>query len=209
MSRFSDDYEDPGYANAGELWWANVERAIQGKRGQKALRELFGALETMPEKRLVEGHLVKEGDVCAVGAYVVHRRVTAGTSREQVLHELAMEHARCQCWHGMNSHGEDGRGPCGVCAHSVAEAERSAAAGSPYRWTPKTCDAFRWSEDFDSDEDAWETADIGRQAGMTTALAWRLALLNDEDLAERTPEERYTAVVAWIRSRLVQEAVPA
>lgn len=207
MSRFgeSDEY-DAALAN---LWWANLGRAIRGRRGQRMLGEMLAALEALPEKRLIEGHLVKEGDVCAVGAYVVAQRCAAGKPRDQVLHELALEHARCRCGHGMDSHGNDGRAPCGVCAHFVAEAAKADATGSPYRWEPKACEAFAWPESDDSDEDEWETAEAGRDAGLTTPIAWRLALLNDEDLAAQAPEQRYFNVVAWIKTQLVAPVAPS
>lgn len=51
-----------------ELYRANVDRAISGKRGQKFLRELIAALDELPEKRLTQGALEAEGEVCALGA---------------------------------------------------------------------------------------------------------------------------------------------
>ena len=73
MSRitYSDDCYDAdaadmlrGYAFAG-----NCDRALKGKKGQKALRELVAALEALPEKRLAKGFVeTKTGEVCALGA---------------------------------------------------------------------------------------------------------------------------------------------
>lgn len=49
-------------------WRAQVASATRGKRGQQCLREMLAALESMPDKRLIEGDLVDaEGEHCALG----------------------------------------------------------------------------------------------------------------------------------------------
>lgn len=45
-----------------------VTSAMRGKRGQKFLRELVAALDAMSGKRLVEGRLEHDGEVCALGS---------------------------------------------------------------------------------------------------------------------------------------------
>lgn len=50
------------------MWRGAVASAIRGRRGQKFLRELLAAFDALSEKRLIEGDLVREGDVCAIGA---------------------------------------------------------------------------------------------------------------------------------------------
>lgn len=69
MSRsgYSDDCE---YL---ELWRANVDRSIRGKRGQQLLSDLIQALDEMPEKRLIPHELKQGGEVCALGALGVKR----------------------------------------------------------------------------------------------------------------------------------------
>ena len=65
-----------GYSDDGEfldLYRANVDRAIAGKRGQTFLRELAAALDAMPVKRLIPGELEINGEVCALGAIGVKR----------------------------------------------------------------------------------------------------------------------------------------
>jgi hypothetical protein len=52
-----------------------VASSIRGKRGQKFLRDMAAALDAMPEKRLIAGELVLEGDVCALGALGVARGI--------------------------------------------------------------------------------------------------------------------------------------
>jgi len=70
---YSEDEDFPGQF---ELWQANCERSLRGKRGQQELRELRAALLALPEKRLIHGALEDErGYVCAVGAYAKHKGV--------------------------------------------------------------------------------------------------------------------------------------
>jgi hypothetical protein len=84
--RFSDG--DVEFAGQEWLWENALARAMSGKRGQKALRDLEQALVELPEKRLIDGRLSYKGEVCTVGALVVHRRVQQGESRESVLAQL-------------------------------------------------------------------------------------------------------------------------
>lgn len=66
MSRsgYVDDFDDP--LQLGR-WRAQVRSATRGKRGQAFLREMLAALDAMPNKRLVAGHLRADGEVCALG----------------------------------------------------------------------------------------------------------------------------------------------
>ena len=50
MSRsgYSDDCENLG------LWRGAVEKSIKGKRGQAFLKEMLVALDSLPEKKLIE-----------------------------------------------------------------------------------------------------------------------------------------------------------
>lgn len=66
MSRhgYSDDLEPQDIA----MWRGRVMSAIRGKRGQKMLRELAAALDSMPIKELVACQLQsKDGDCCTLG----------------------------------------------------------------------------------------------------------------------------------------------
>lgn len=71
MSREWPDYNESSYPP--EFWEQAVKQAINGKRGQKALRELEAALLAMKNKRLIDGALCKEGEVCALGAMYMHK----------------------------------------------------------------------------------------------------------------------------------------
>lgn len=85
MSRFDDDPRDEDFPNQSELWWANTERALKGKRGKAFLRELETALVELPEKKLIEGLICKAGQVCAMGAFALKRRRDAGQKIEDAL----------------------------------------------------------------------------------------------------------------------------
>jgi hypothetical protein len=74
MSRsgYSEDL-DQGALN---IYRANVDRALAGKRGQRFLREMLAALDAMPVKELVAGEIVRdETHVCAIGAVALARKV--------------------------------------------------------------------------------------------------------------------------------------
>ena len=58
---------------AGIRWGGAAKKAINGKRGQAALRELKAALLVLPSKRLIADRWAASGDVCALGALDVHR----------------------------------------------------------------------------------------------------------------------------------------
>lgn len=62
--------EEENYPGQFDLWQANCERSMRGKRGQEELRELRESLLALPDKRLILGALEdEEGGVCAIGAY--------------------------------------------------------------------------------------------------------------------------------------------
>lgn len=84
----SDMDEFPGQL---ELYRANTDRAISGKRGQKFLRELRDALLILPQKRLIVADFSNGGEVCALGALAVKRRLDEGKTRDDALEEVAHE----------------------------------------------------------------------------------------------------------------------
>ena len=72
MSRsgYSDDCENL------QLYRANVDRTIAGKRGQAFLREMAAALDAMPVRQLIAGEVVRDSDhVCAIGSVALARKV--------------------------------------------------------------------------------------------------------------------------------------
>ncbi len=74
---WSDDEDRPGQF---ALWDANCRRFINGKAGQRALRELEAALLALPEKRLIKDALTdKQGGVCAIACYARYKGVDLST----------------------------------------------------------------------------------------------------------------------------------
>jgi hypothetical protein len=87
VSRFSND-GDWDYGRY--MLWENAQgRALSSPRGQQALALLEQALLKLPQKRLIDSALAKDGEVCAVGAFVLAQRVTAGEDRDAVLADMA------------------------------------------------------------------------------------------------------------------------
>jgi hypothetical protein len=75
MSRsgYSDDYDDMGAIN---LYRANVDRTMSGKRGQAFLREMAAALDALPVKKLIAGDIVQDDQhVCAIGSVALARKL--------------------------------------------------------------------------------------------------------------------------------------
>jgi hypothetical protein len=81
---WTDEEDKPGQF---AIWHANVNRSVAGKRGQAMLRELHAALLALPEKRLVHEAIAADGEVCAIGAWLVAKREQAGEDRATVLAE--------------------------------------------------------------------------------------------------------------------------
>jgi hypothetical protein len=71
MSRFYAEWEGEG--PPPEFWQRAALNAIRGRRGQAFLRELKEALLALPEPRLIEGAVWREGEVCALGALALRR----------------------------------------------------------------------------------------------------------------------------------------
>jgi hypothetical protein len=87
MSReYESEYEGDG--PPPELWQRGLEHHLRSRVGKRMLRELEEALLELPEKRLIRGALCRQGEVCAVGAYIVHKAVARGRDRTSILEEL-------------------------------------------------------------------------------------------------------------------------
>ena len=113
MSRVSDDYDyDPNFPNEWAFWERRTRQVMSGKPMRKALMELREALLALPEKRLISrafstaGKRPEDGEdpwgeqrdlleeqgegVCAVGAFVWHKRVKAGEDPDQAMRNLPL-----------------------------------------------------------------------------------------------------------------------
>lgn len=89
---YTDEEDFPGQYG---LWQANCRRSMQGKPGQRALRELEAALLALPTKQLIADVLEDEdGRVCAIGALAKAKSITPtadpGYEMEAVGVELGM-----------------------------------------------------------------------------------------------------------------------
>jgi hypothetical protein len=49
------------------------------------------------------------------------------------------------------------------------------------------------------------TDEVGIHAGMTKLVAWKVVEMNDEQLSHLTPELRYTKMLEWIDSQLLEQ----
>lgn len=88
MSRFDsgDDY-DENYPNQFALWERSQTNALKGKKGQAFLAEVEAALLALPERKLTDT-FAEGGQVCALGAVALKRRVEQGEPLEQALEDL-------------------------------------------------------------------------------------------------------------------------
>lgn len=188
MSRFSDEYESD-YNNAGDLWQANVRRALAGRKGQKALRELREALLALPEKRLISGAL------CTVGE--ARREPPPNPYYERW--PQAMDDYRDDYDETLKTEGE------GVCAIGAFLWYRQVKSGLDPQGA---FDALPTLLGSDGGADL-DTAMAGKDAGLTMTLAWDLAYRNDEHLGGATPEERYERFLSWLDTVIQPEAVAA
>ena len=217
MSRFSDyDYEyDPDTVLEQGRWYNNARRALKGKRGRQALRDLREALLALPEPRLVSGA------VCTVGG--------PGRVRDATPEEIAERVAQGRAMFAEASYdpGDDYDYECARWMRIEREEEREALAGlvevdgegvcaiGAYLWHQKVKAGMDPAEAFaalptvageDGSDAADETAGLGQQAGLTYTLAWVLASKNDQTFESKTPEERYTAFLEWIDAELAEAA---
>lgn len=95
MSRMDvyDDYDCE--SNVYFLWPSVTDRALNGKRGQEALKELESALLALPQPRLLEGKFCDGTEVCALGALALKRQVQSGVALPEALSEI---HRRFEYW---------------------------------------------------------------------------------------------------------------
>jgi hypothetical protein len=100
MSRF--EYDDYDSTITQEMWQHNVDLALRGRKGQKALRELLLALDAVPGHRLIRDYLVnpEQGEACAVGAWLAYKRIASGqtTDWNDTLRALYQQYGETEGW---------------------------------------------------------------------------------------------------------------
>lgn len=70
-SQYSEDLDPSEIA----LWRGAVTRALEGKRGQKLLRDALSALDALPVKELITNELEQDGKFCLLGAVGAARHI--------------------------------------------------------------------------------------------------------------------------------------
>lgn len=183
-SRFDvgDEFDPLAYGR----WEHNLKAAVNGKRGQAALRYLEKVLVEMPNKRLIRGWLaVPDGDCCAVGAYAAAKSADReGISFAEGVKRLA-ESIPAYAVRNWDQVGRDETGE--------------------YRTKPNPAlggyIGTITSDSMGDGENLTEAA--GVNAGLVRTLAWTLGDLNDNEYGHGyTPEQRYVAVLAWVRRHI-------
>ena len=113
MSRsgYTDDYDDPDYNNALELYRGNVDRAVAGKRGQALLREMAEALDAMPEKKLIEEALEYNGQHCALGIVGAKRGIDFSKIQDDAPEQVARAFGIATCLAAEIAYINDDAGP--------------------------------------------------------------------------------------------------
>lgn len=215
MSRFTDcDYDDENWALDHGRWEHNSRTALKGRRGRKALADLREALLALPEKRLIEGAVCTVGGVdkrapllsdeelsrkaAQYAANMAEAGIDLGADwpqRSAQIDRVAREEEREKLAAIIRDNGGEG-----VCAIGALLWHRMVKGGADPAEAFASVPAV-FGEDGTGDPLA-ETATLGKDAGLTFTLAWNLAYRNDETYRRMTPEERYTAFLAWIDAEL-------
>jgi hypothetical protein len=112
-SNYTDDCEHL------ELYRATVNRAIDGKRGQKMLRDMLAALDAMPVKELIQGELVNDdGQYCALGALGAKRGIDMTKLDEYDMGDMAATFGVARSLAAEVTYEND---ECGAAAETPAE----------------------------------------------------------------------------------------
>lgn len=190
MSRFPEGDYDDEYANLHAARYEhNLKRALSGRKGQKALKELREALLSLPERRLIRNNLATPaGEVCTVGALVAYRLAKAqGVDVSDAARTLANDDP--QEWDGFEYDRETGDWIQTV--------------------SPMWDTSLKWKIEHGDDGEGPEyTIEHGKAAGLVETLAWELGYRNDDLWGRCTPEERWTKCLAWVE-RQILDGIPA
>ena len=180
MSRYYEGDGDEDFNNQWELWRANADRALKGKRGRKVLAELREALLNLPEKKLINSALCTVNPEPRHRAFLTPHGYKVGQFADGLLDEIVTEQGE------------------GVCAVGAFLWWRKVKAGAD------PVEAFDQLPTLTEDDGGIEeTAGYAaREAGIVYSLAWDLAYRNDETYQSATPEERYQQFMEWLDREL-------
>jgi hypothetical protein len=230
VSRFRDNYDDDMDEDEGRAWtesWdRKVREAMRSDEGRAHLAAISEALLALPEKRLISGAMCTVGGVDAklpeIGeeemAQIAARSaawcakagislvISLGGSYPQNAAEAERDEREEQREELAKVVSADGEGVCLIGAYLWHRKVTLDHAGPAEAFADLPALAGAEEEGGDPLDD---TAGMGVQAGMAYELAWELAYRNDETYASKTPEERYTAFLAWIDAELAGQSQPA
>jgi hypothetical protein len=215
VSRFGE-YDGDGEVmyNGGDLWTKRAQLALEGKRGRKALAELRDALMALPEKRLIARALCTVG-----GAERIRPEVEAGRPIDKWMEpthfdgspkDEPLEERLARRQKAIDADVED-------FAEVVEEQGEGVCAIGAYVWWQKVkagmdpaaaFAALPTIADVEGGGD-FETANIGKEHGLTYTLAWELASQNDDTWGSLTPERRYVSFLRWIDQQLAKPPLKA
>lgn len=184
MSRVNTCDWEEDFPNEAEFWLANARRAMQGKRGTKALADLREALLHLPERRLVSGAL----STASLRAHFESEPDEFPSSPDGTRRNWDKEQA-------LAAVERQGIGVCAVGAYCWwQEVKKGVDPEVAMASLPVTADVL--------DHNLLPTISAGQQAGLTSYVAGNLADLNDETFAKCTPEQRYVKILAWLDKTL-------
>lgn len=220
MSRYreNDDYEgEPEQILAYGRWQRNARAVLRSKRGRKALAEIREALLALPDKRLISGAMCTVGEVDERFPEVTDEEVARAVEESAArwvkagLEVPADDAAHVARW--MRGDRDEERRAyreaaeregTGCCVNGALLWYREVREGAP------PAEAFASLPpviDINGGDPLAETAEVAEAtAGLAYTLAWELAYRNDEIYKRMTPEERYTAFLAWIDQQLAASA---
>jgi hypothetical protein len=218
MSRYGEGYDDEYDEARIQEWNDRVRDALRSEQGREHLAAMRAALLALPDKQLISGALCTVGGVDAklpaIGdeelaaleaksaAWCADIDVDMGPDWPQKSARMERSARNDDRERFADVLAENG-GTCGVCLVGA------------YLWHRKVTEGAAPDEAFaalpvvlgeDGGDPLTETADLGKDAGLPYELAWELAYRNDETYRDMTPEERYTAFLAWIDGQLAEQA---
>jgi hypothetical protein len=196
MSRsgYSDDYDD---GNSLAMYRGVVASAMRGKRGQAFFRDLVDALDAMPEKRLIEGDLIREEPPCDLVRWLF---AAPNEYRDDY------DPRRPDSWRLPES--VEWRDDCGVCAIGALGLKRGVSMA---RLDPE--DAATIGEIFNIAEQlarevVWENDEA---SGRVTVVPSRYDPVSGRYVngvyRDETPEERWQRMRNWA-ARNIREPQP-
>lgn len=181
MSRYCDEeMTDENAEFRWGAWMSNYHRALRGKKGRRALRELREALLALPEHKLISNAL------CTVNPE--HRKAVIDDEISRDSYDWMIEH--------------EGEGVCLIGAYLW---HRKVKEGMDPAEAFDALPNVGLDENMPGAEALDETAWLAARHGMTYTLAYTLAHRNDVSYDRLSPEERYARFLGWIDTELAKE----